>query len=193
MKINPEIKEKLEGAFSNSPTIDSDVDAGIQYLLCIYFNLHHDFTIPYGVIRVVNILKICERDFEKNSVKWNIPLFLEESPAPEEDAWLWVLSEYRELFSVCTKSEAKGDSKACLKKMKTFFAENPDIRKEEVIEATKMYIVETGANSPYIQRADYFISKADPDKTKSSRLRIYVEKLRASKEEGKDRTIGQWK
>ena len=59
--------------------------------------------------------------------------------------------------------------------MKKFFSENPDVRKEEVIGATTMYIRSTEAK--YIRLPHYFISKGVGSE-KTSDLFNWIEKYR---------------
>jgi len=53
-----------------------------------------------------------------------------------------------------------------------FFIENPSVRSDEIMNATKAYI-ETINDSKYLQRADYFIKKNGPDT--QSRLKEFLE------------------
>jgi hypothetical protein len=67
--------------------------------------------------------------------------------------------------------------------MKAFFAEHPEIRKDEVIAATKEYLrnFPSQQNPKYMQRADYFISKLEKG-VPTSRLEMYLEVLKKQKE-----------
>ena len=60
--------------------------------------------------------------------------------------------------------------------MKAFFADNPDVRKEEVIGATKMYF-RTLNSAEYITSSHYFISKG-VGRDRTSALEGWVEKYR---------------
>jgi len=165
MKINKEIIQKLKQN-------DIDIDKGIIYLLSIYHDIKIKYILSTAFIRSVNLLKIAERDYEDSDIIWNIPLFVN-----QEIKWEWV-SEYRQLFR-SVRNDAGGNIKSCISKMKKYFVENSEVRKEQVIGAAKLYLtsfVKGKENPRYIQRADYFIFKGrGSDRT--SRLEQYVEIL----------------
>ena len=60
--------------------------------------------------------------------------------------------------------------------MKAFFADNPDVRKEEVIEATNMYF-KSLSNADYLISSHYFISKG-VGRDRTSALLGWIEKYR---------------
>lgn len=186
MTINNVIEETLESLFRGSTTdVVTDnkmIDAAKLYLLSIWYGLN-DGIIPETVIRKVNLTKICERDYEAGTVKWNIPLF---STTNEVDVnWDWVNTEYRNLFKDLRK-EAAGDLKGTIGKMKKFFAEYPHVRKEDVIAAANAYLeaFRRGQQSiAYLQQADYFINKK-ADGVITSRLLTYLELIQSERTEG---------
>lgn len=69
-------------------------------------------------------------------------------------AWNWVVTDYIPLFKEYGKANPKRE---VITRMKKFFAENPSIRADEVIGATKMYIKAT--NTKFIRESRYFIHK----------------------------------
>ncbi len=172
--ISEKVRERLKEYQINE-------DAALLYLLGVYYNLNTKDHIPEEIIKQVNFSKIVTRDYDTEvpTVKWNIPLFEGEET---ESAWNWVL-EWRDLFKAI-RGDAGGDKKACIIKMKKFFAANPDVRQHEVFEAANLYLDDfryRKTNLKFLQQADYFISKAVVEENKSvkrSRLEIYLELVR---------------
>lgn len=173
MKINNEVIKKLrQGAVH--------VDTALLYLLSIYHNLDTDL-FKEGFRRRIHVLNIVERDFDNNSIKWTIPLF-----EGQEIKWEWV-EDYRKLFRN-KKLDKGGTLKGCISKMKKFFGENPEVRKQDVLDAAKMYLGQKNLNTQYIQRADYFIIKGKgADRT--SRLEEYLEILYEKRKQGTHKTM----
>jgi hypothetical protein len=175
--INKKVLETLE------QVNDINLDQSLLYLLALYFDLSTE-CIPEEIIRKVNSLDIVTRDFsnEQPAIKWIIPLF-EDNQAKIEDNWSWV-EDYRKKFAEI-KSEARGDKQGTLKKMKRFFADNPHVRMDEVIEAADEYLdrFRQGMDNPkYCQQADYFISKRDMAGGSKSRLEMFLEIIREKRE-----------
>lgn len=172
-KFNPAIFDKFEEYNI------TDTDSAILYLLSVYYDIRSN-CLPDEVVKQVNISKIIERNFAdlNGGITWNIPLFLEGTSEEKNEKWAWV-EEYRKKFQ-SLKPEARGDRKGTLTKMQKFFAENPDVRVDEVMKAADLYLqpFKTGGQAvTYIQQADYFISKINKG-DKSSRLTTYVEMVR---------------
>lgn len=169
-KINSVIIEKL------TEVNLENIDLGIMYLLGLFYDLDTS-CISEEVQRLVHLSKIVERDYNSNEkVKWNVSLF--ETSEETDENWKWV-EEYRKLFSNI-KSDKRGDKKGTISKMKKFFAENPEVRVDDVFQATKMYL-EKFRNAPneaiYMTQADYFISKVEKG-DKKSKLLMYIEILK---------------
>lgn len=180
MTINPKVIEILQ-------QLDIDTTEGILYLTATYYKLPINEALEKVMevsIRKVNLTKIVERDYEKNTVKWNVPLYLGEKL--EEPKWFWVDEEYRKLFKDIRPDRA-GTSVSCLRRMKDFFRENPEVRKEDIMEATKLYIQELD-NPEYLQGADYFIKKG-VGVNATSRLTSYLERIKVKQEVSKSRNL----
>jgi hypothetical protein len=180
MQINPEIIQTLERH-------NIEADEGLLYLLALFFDIKTDI-IPEKTMKQVNFSRIIDRSYEdeqRNEVVWNLPLFI---GVTATDAWSWI-QDYRELF-MGLRTNAGGSYSSCVEKMKKFFAANPDVRKEEVMEAADLYLEEfryDTARLTYMQNAEYFISKmnrAAGTSAKSSRLEQYIEIARRNKKEG---------
>lgn len=150
---------------------------GIAYLLMKYFGCKPTF-VPDDLITKMNMTGIYYVD-NSNSLQWRMPLFND-----QQTAFDWVKNEYVQLF-VDANPEKRGNGNSSVRLMKQFFANNPDVRKEEVIEATKMYIRNT--DSRFIRLSHYFISKGK-GLNKIEELKDWIEKYRLWKTEGRGRT-----
>ncbi len=161
MEINPQIKSVLA-------QYAIPVDDGLAYLLSIFFNCRPSYTPPLLVQRmnVTNILGIDDN----REVIWHVPLFIGEN----QSKWDWVMEWNEEFKRVNPKR--KGSNKDCITRMKAFFADNPDVRKEEVIGATKMYF-RSLSSAEYIISSHYFISKG-VGRDRTSALLGWVEKYK---------------
>jgi hypothetical protein len=175
MTFNEEIIKTLKNYGVN-------IDNGLLYLLSLYHNLNTDI-IPEIIKKQINITGIIIRDYVEGTVKWTMPLFIDQ-PMPKQltSKWDWVHTEYRKLFMDIDPKKG-GDKKSCLVKMKTFFSENPEVRKEDILNATKLYLDDFKRGREeitYMQQANYFISKtvkALGTTSYSSRLSMYLELL----------------
>ena len=188
MNINPYVIELLQ---------ENDIETApaLLYLLGIYHNIPADGIIDDDIIKKVNLLKIVTRDYDKNRSSWNIPLF-EATNVVVEKAWDWVLTTYRDMFTNIDGGKG-GDRTACLNKMKKFFAENPEYRKVDVLNAAKHYTdtFRIGNNPKYMMQADYFIAKKI-DGIQTSKLKTVIEELEKiadKKVETEDRYHGKIK
>lgn len=162
MTINENLKFYLEEK-------GVDVDTALLYLLGIYFDIDTS-KLPELTKKQVNVLNIVDKNLETKDIIWEVPLFTD-----QETKWEWV-EEYRQLFRN-VRLDAGGSLKDCIFKMQRYFAENPEVRKEDVMEAAKLYLhpfIHGMENSKYVQRADYFIYKGK-GLERTSRLEQYVE------------------
>lgn len=87
----------------------------------------------------------------------------------------WI-EDYRNKFpkGILTGNRpVRGDKQGCLKKMNTFLKANPETTKEQIFEATDLYIQKSKANGyDRMTCADYFI-----EKNGASMLSSYLENL----------------
>ena len=141
MKINSKIIETL---------IDKQlpIDDSILFLLAIYFKLETS-VFSNTFIRTIHSLGIYTLD-DTNFV-WRVPLF--EGGTTNFD---WVKDEYVPMFKAKNKDKG-GKVREATIRMKKFFADNPDIRKDEVIKATQVYLLNTDLR--FIRYPHYFIKK----------------------------------
>ena len=141
MKINPEINTVLK-------TFNIPVNDGISYLLSIYYDVKPSYT-PLSLIEKMNRTRILVLDEASKTLDWNVPLFEEQVTGFE-----WV-KEWIEEFGRINK-DRKGTYRNVAARMKTFFVNNPAIRQDEVIEATKMYL-RTVTQPVYLKTSHKFI------------------------------------
>lgn len=140
MKFNPSITEILREFKINK-------DQGLLFLLGIYYELDVDTICPEEVVKSMALTKIVEKDYEKNTIQWNIPLF-----DGQETNWNWVV-EWNNRWKA--NPERKASNPDVLKRMKNFFATYPEYRKEDVIKATDAYFARTTAQ--YLKNSAAFI------------------------------------
>lgn len=141
-------------------------DDGICYLLSLYYGYKPSY-IDNVFKQRMHITKIYELD--KNSIKWNIPLF-----EGQETAFEWVKTEYCEMFKEYNPTRS-GNVREATARIKKLFAKNPDIRKEDVVGATKMYLLNT--DYKYIMNPHYFIEKGD-GAMKTSTILTWIDKYK---------------
>ena len=161
MEINTEILTTLE-------EFKIRREDGIPYLLSLYFGFNPSY-IPDDIKLKVNLSKIVEAD--KTGFKWNIPLF-----EGQETAFEWVKTEYVELFKPYGKAT---NVREATERMKRLFAKNPDIRKEEVLGATELYLLN---ENRFARLPHYFIEKGKGGE-KTQDILDWIDKYRANVEE----------
>jgi len=171
MKINPQIKIAL----ASTGIAEAD---GIAYLLSVYFDCKPSYT-PLVLVQRMHITNIL--GIEGGRTIWNIPLFEEGI----NEKWEWV-KDWNIAFKNIN-SKRKATDKECITRMKMFFAENPDIRKEDVLGATRLYL--SSLTSPeYLISSHYFISKG-VGRDRTSALEAWVERYQAANKEIPQDTI----
>lgn len=163
MKINPQITAVLQEF--NIPVAD-----GVAYLLSIFFNCRPSYTPPLLVQRM-NVTNILGIDANREVI-WHVPLFEQDS----QDKWQWVI-EWNAEFKRINKLR-KAPDKDVITRMKAFFADNPDVRKEEVIAGTELYFKSLNS-ADYLISSHYFISKG-VGRDRTSALLGWIEKYRES-------------
>jgi len=124
------------------------VDEAIPYLLSLYYGYNPSY-IPDDLKRKIHITKIVSIDIKTNTLVWNIPIFNN-----QETEFSWVKTEYIELFRPLGKATNYRES---LTRIKALFTKHPHIRKEDVINATRLYISNT--DNKYVRLPHYFIEK----------------------------------
>lgn len=161
LNFNSEIRELF---VNNSISVHD----GLSYLLCLYYGTDPSY-IPKELERKVLATNIVTKDYENDEIKWNISLFEE-----TESGFEWI-SDWMDLFKNINP-ERRGVKADVLRRMKKFFVNNPSIRKEQVFEATNMYL-KTVDNPTYCKKSHKFIYELDG----SSMLLDYVERIDSNK------------
>ena len=139
MKINSNILEILE-------EFKIRKDDGICYLLSVYHGYKPSY-VPQDIIYKIMASKIIEES--KTGIQWNVPLF-----EGQETVWEWVETEYVKMFADAGNG---GFVRESITRMKKLFAKNPEIRKDDVLGATRLYLYNT--NLGFIRKPHYFIEK----------------------------------
>lgn len=153
-----------------------DCSLGLLYLLGVYHNLDGiSEIIPEPIIRIVNSLGIVERNYKDNTIEWHIPLYNGQNV---DSVWEWV-NEYRKLFASKNK-EREGSKKVCVQRMKLFFAQNPEVRKQDVLDATTMYL--RTVEPKFVKMSERFIFDGQGN-YKMSMLLQWVERLWETKKQ----------
>lgn len=163
--INSKIIEHIATSDSEVATVDM-----IGYLICIYHNIYPTY-LPLPEIES-EAVRIGLIKTENQKASFLIPLYTADKNEELEEKWKWIIKEYIPLFKEVDKSSSP---KEVVPRMKKLFYENPDIRVDEIIGASKMYIRNT--NNKYIREARYFIYKG-VGTDKVSDLLTWIEKYR---------------
>lgn len=175
------INSKLKEVFAQH---NIEYSEGILYLFAAYYNIPLNDKMLEALrkaIGQINATHIIDRDYAQGTLIWNIPLFAEH----QDLKWDWVDLEYRAMFRKIRPDRA-GTLASCTKRMKEFFKDNPAVRKDDVMEAVKLYMSEV--NSDYLQGADYFIKKG-VGASATSKLTEYLERIALRKEVEKERNL----
>lgn len=165
-KINPEI-ERILNEFE-IPVVDA-----MGFLIPLYYGFEPDY-IPEDIIKKVYATEILKYDTELNLI-WHISLFNTTTVTKFD----WVKTEYCQLFKD-KNPDCPSFATESLNRMIKLFKENPDIRKDEILGATKIFLNET--EWKYIGHPHYFIEKGKGSE-KVQKILSYIEKYREENEE----------
>jgi hypothetical protein len=174
-KINPELLKVLEEKNLYSPDYICALFS-IEYLseLPSYF--------PPNLLYHLDLAGLVSKDAATLKYVLTFPLFLSEEVRTKDLRWDWV-REWRDMFKNAY-SERAGSPSTCIARMKTFFSENPEVRKEDVFSATMLYL-ESIQDAKYLTTSHKFIYDG-AGKSRNSRLEEWIEKykevLEASKQ-----------
>jgi len=164
LEFNPDIKEIIE-------EFNLDYDLSFNYLLAIYHNLKtNNYSYEFQTIMAKTGIIFIGVDGKD---EWKIPLYI-----GQETAFEWV-KDYCELFKRANKAKG-GHIKSSTARMKKMFSINPEVRKDEVLGATIMYINQV-EDFGYLMFPHYFISKGvGADKTEN--LLDWIDKYKEAEE-----------
>lgn len=158
MKVNSEIIKTLK---DNNISLDD----GLTYLLSLYYDLKPTFipTVLRSQILSSGIIAPKEGD-----IFWKIPLFEE-----TVNHFEWV-KEYREAFKKINPERA-GNLNTCIARFKKYFAENPEVRVEDVKDAVNMYF-RSIRDPQYLMKSHNFIYMGQAA-NRTSELEVWVERV----------------
>ena len=148
MKINKQILDTLK---------QCGLPEGDVIPILIAYYLGHDLPsyLPENVAIAINKTGIVEQNGDTKELIWKVPLIEGHDPR-----WEWVHKENQILIEPYKyHNKWKGE---CIKRMKRLFAANPDLRKKNVLLATKSYIetsLRTGTQAIHIKRPHNFLWK----------------------------------
>lgn len=162
MQINQEIKNIISRQGLNQDDV-------LTFLLSLHFNLSP----PSYLNNQAFMVQIQLLDVVEPGPVWKIPLF-----TGQETSFEWVSTEYCALFDKAGKDKYHRES---MLRMKKLFAENPEIRKDEVIRATEMYIHSVN-NPTYVKFPHYFILKGSGT-SKEQPILDWIDTYRLSQEQ----------
>ena len=158
MKVNDEIIKTLK---NNNISLDD----GLTYLISLYYDLKPTF-IPEVLKSQILVSGIISP--KEGEVYWKIPLF-EETISHFE----WV-KEYREAFKRINPERA-GNLNTCISRFKKYFAENPEVRVEDVKDAVNMYF-RSVRDPQYLMKSHNFIFMGQAA-NRTSELEVWVERV----------------
>ena len=164
MELNNEIVEILK-------VYKIDKDKGLLCLLGIFHELDIEVFIPDDVIKAINLTKIVEKDYNTGTIKWNTSLY-----SGQQTAFDWVEDWIKPFGQI--NPERKGVKKDCIVRMKKFFADNPEYRKDDVYRARDMYL-RTVKDPQYLKSPHKFIYEG-AGTLRSSILLQWCEKAKES-------------
>lgn len=166
MEINPNIKSILKGH-------NIDTDSGLLALMALYYNLNAEKVIPEEIMRKINLTNIVGKDYLSKTLKWNMPLF----QGTEAGAFDWC-SEWHVPFAQIGKQRATPTLIALvIRRMKEWFAKNPEYRKEDVFSARDLYFRTEQPQGKFVKTSHKFIQEGD-----ISMLSIWCERVKELKE-----------
>lgn len=161
-QLNPQIRDILIEHKINT-------SIGALILLGIYYNLDISKLDKEEEIKAINLTKIVEKDYRNNdAIKWNVPLFATQAtPFDWVSDWMTPWNKY---------PDKKATLKDVLSRMQKFFAENPDVRKEDVYKARDAYF-RTVNDPKFLIMNHYFIFK-DKGADRTSTLHKWVQHVK---------------
>ena len=172
-QINKEILDKLN-------EYQIPIEEAMGFLIPLFYGYEPNF-IPDDIKMQVLATNIISYEIGTDILQWQFPLFINENLS---DPFDWVKTEYCKLFREINPScplmaeEAK-------KRMIKLFKEQPHIRKQDVIETTKMYLMNT--NSQFIGEPHYFIEKGT-GAGKTQKILSWYEKYQEANKDNNEST-----
>ena len=130
-------------------------------LYCLHANNKFPWPVPLSQWKALEDVGWVKITAEAVELRDKVIDFICQTSAPTDNVDSWI-EEWRNLWPTGVKSggrPVRGDKRGCLAKMNKFIKEH-DYTKEEIMEATKIYLFEKRRESyKYVTCADYFILK----------------------------------
>jgi hypothetical protein len=131
------------------------------YLVCLYTKTQFPWDITDNQLKILEDLGFIKLTVDGPIIK---PLFQQKFKSHlsylEVESWI---EDWRNLFPSKVEISGrpvKGSKQGCLKKMKVYLKNNPSVSKEEIFEATRIYIWKKKREDyNFMTSADYFIEK----------------------------------
>jgi hypothetical protein len=162
MEINPQIKAILKGC-------DVNMDYALLYLLSLQYGLNGSGAIPEEIVRKVALAKIVTKDYATNTLTWHIPLF----SGTEAGAFDWVTDWLQPFNQIGKQRLTPSLTTTCVKRMKEWFAKNPEYRKDDVYAARDLYFRTEQPSGKFVKTSYKFIQEGD-----ISMLTIWCERVK---------------
>lgn len=162
MEINPEVFEILR-------EYKIDKSQGLLCLLGVYYKLDVNTTCSEETIKAINLTKIVDRDYERNTIVWNIPLF-----SGQQTEWDWV-KDWIDGFKRINP-DRRGSGTDAVRRMQEFFRKYPKYRMEDIYKARDLYFKSVAGTPLYCMHSHKFIFDG-MGAMKKSRLLEYCEKV----------------
>ena len=178
MKINPKLKE-----FLKEKGKEEKYEEIFNILSFSYFFPESTFPeyFPKDLLQFVFQSRLLLYDSLGGVHSLTLPLF-EDLETESKMAWV---DTFRNFFKTANSDRA-GTRKTCFDRMKIFLRENPEIRAQEILGATEMYVSNT--NPAYIMKSHKFIYDG-AGSFRNSTLEEWVEKYREAREISLDKDI----
>jgi len=152
------------------------VDDGLTYLLSLHYGLKPTFIPDILKTQILISGIIIPKD---TGIEWKIPLFSDMITHFE-----WV-KEYRDAFKKINP-ERSGNLKTCVARFRKFFADNPEVRVEDVKDAVNLYF-RSLKNPQYLMKSHNFIFMGQGT-SKTSELEVWLERVYEIRSSEEDRT-----
>ena len=148
-RIRVEVNSEIRKILANKTIPIHD---GVGFLLCLYYGVHPSY-VPKELERRILACGIVSKDYSTDEVIWIVPLFEETIIGFE-----WI-GDWMDLFKAVNPGR-RGVKSEVLRRMKTFFMNNPTVRMQDVMEATKLYL-KSVEEAKYCKKSHKFIAEGD--------------------------------
>jgi len=147
------------------------IDDCLAFLLAVERGLQPKHTVDY-------VIKSCYSagliGYDKHTESY---VYRGEDSSPKYGGFQWVVDEYIQLFLDAGMPKTDRYEKNTVTRMKKFFSEYPEIRKDEVILGTKIYVTKVAneGSISFVRQPRYFIFKGN---IQESDLMAYIQYMK---------------